>query len=321
MTNCQDRFCRYIEPEVLPHTLLNDCLYKPTHGQKPHVFVISGGTNHTSDPHFSPPGRWPLMFTIAGVNNRGYPLNHGAEGAGIFMQAPCADYATLPTASPDNITSCIMNYTTPNASCAIFAGGLAVLMSANPNLTLADLFFITAMTADKTFPSSRNWKNNSFGLAYNRRAGFGRLNLGKAVALATSAEWESLGDFDVWEQRIELNLILNKGDIEIEFDCDNEDAKAVLDIRVTMKARKLSFGSLNLHLVSPGGTTSELKIISEGDRKLDIRSMEFPSKKYLGEDPNGKWKLIFKETDDANRGFIQEASLFIYYIKKEPNRA
>ena len=322
MTNCQDRFCRYIEPEVLPHTLLNDCLYEPKNGIKPRPFVISSGSDHTSDPHFSPPGRWPLMFAIAGVNNRGYPLNHGAEGVGVFMCAPSADYAAIPTSSPLGTTSCLTNYTTPNASAAIFAGGLAVLMSANPDLTLADLFFVTAMTGDQTFPGSQTWESNAFGLNYSRRAGFGRLNLKQAVKLVTDQNdpWESVGDFYLWkEEKISLNLVLEKGEYTVEFTCDEPEAEAVLDVRLTLKSRKLSFGSLNPHLLSPQGTNSELKIISEGDRTLDIRSMEFPTRKHLGEDPRGTWKLIFKETDDANRGFIQDASLFIYYVKKRPD--
>ena len=321
MTNCQDRFCRYIEPDVISHEILNDCLYKPINGQKPHPFVVPGGSDHTSDPLFSPPGRWPLMFTIAGVSNRGIPYNHGAEGVGIFMQAPAAGLDAIPTASPINETSCLTNFTTPNASAAIFAGGLAVIMQANPNLTLADLFFVTAMTADKTTPKSVKWETNSFGLSFSRRAGFGRLNLGKAVSLVTDEEkpWKSVGDFYKWKKNVTTNLILEKGDYNITINFDEPEAKSILDVRVTMKAAKLSFGSLNPHLVSPTETRSELKIISEGDRKLNIRNMEFPSRMFLGENPNGNWTLIFREADDANRGFIENVELEIYYTKIAPD--
>ena len=84
-TNCQNRFCRYIEPSILDYSLANDCLYSPTNDSWAHPIIVPAGSGNVSDILFSPPGRWPLVFSISGINNRGLPLNHGAEGTGIFM--------------------------------------------------------------------------------------------------------------------------------------------------------------------------------------------------------------------------------------------
>ncbi|EAY22043.1 hypothetical protein TVAG_456780 [Trichomonas vaginalis G3] len=317
VTNCEGRFCRYIEPDVLPKEIANDCLYKPSEDNWQHPIVVPAGSDHTSDILFSPPGRWPLIFSVSGVSNRGLPLNHGTEGAGIFIACPCADMAPLPTASSTGDNDQYDNYTSTNASASLFAGALAVLMEANPSLTLADLFYVTAMTADKTYPESLNWEKNAFGVNFNRRTGFGRLNLGRAVDLALN--FSSTGNISEWSQKKQLDLVMEHGDYNITFNVDGDDMKSVISINLELQARKLSFGSLNSHVISPSGTVSEVKILTEGDKALDIRSMEFPSYKFLGENPRGTWTVTFKETDNANRGVITNAALHIYYTKTAPN--
>lgn len=319
MTDCMGRFCRYIEPNVLPKEILNDCLYEPREDNWQHAIVVPAGAGHVSDPLFSPPGRWPMVFTISGVNNRGLPLDHGAEGVGIFIACPCADNAPIPTASSTGIDDLYPNYTSPNASASIFAGALAVLKEANPNLTTADLFYITAMTADKTQPESLNWDKNAFGLNFNRRTGFGRLNLGRAVELAL--KFNSTGRFYQWNQTKMMNKILEKGEYNITFNVTDANIKSVISVVIRLTAKRLSFGSLNPHLISPKGTVCEMKILTEGDILLHITQMEFNSYKFLGEDPIGTWTLVFKETDDANRGVINSASLILFYTESAPDKS
>jgi hypothetical protein len=92
-------------------------------------------------------------------------------------------------------------------SAVIFAGSLALLMEANRRLTLSDHLFITAMTATRVHNESVLWAPNAFGLWFNRRVGFGRLNLGKAIALAKN--WESVGDiFEKTVGKTKLDLVL-----------------------------------------------------------------------------------------------------------------
>jgi hypothetical protein len=102
--------------------------------------------------------------------------------------------AKIWSAAPFNDTSynVIASFDLSEGSAAIFVGGLALLMEANRRLILADHLFITAMTATKVHNESVLGAPNAFGLWFNRRVGFGRLNLGKAIALAKN--WESVGD-------------------------------------------------------------------------------------------------------------------------------
>lgn len=313
------RFCIYPEPDSLKEDMIAKCLYNPTNGNKPKPIVVPVEHNQASDVLFTPPARWPLIFTIAGVNNRGLPLDHGSEGAGIFMACPVADRAAIPgaTVSPDYTMS---NFTTPNASAAIFAGGLAVLLGINKDFTIPDLMFITALTADVVQPDSLLWDKNGFGLNFNRRVGFGRLNLGKAVERAK--KWESLGRFKFMEKSINVDVDkeAHKMDEAEEYTFDFSDASedaTVLFAEVKLSGAQLSFGSLNPHLVSPTGTDCELKILSESDRSLKIKNVQLPAYKFLGDSLKGNWTLSFYKIDDAYRGLVTQITVKIYYVSKK----
>ena len=316
MTNCVDRFCRYIQPDVFSRHVLDECLYNPPADNWAHPIVVPAGANHASDPLFSPPAGWPMIFTIAGVSHRGQPLWCGAEGAGVFMCCPAADDAAIPAAGSCSDTEYISNFSSTNASAAIFAGGLSVLLSEVPTLKLADLFFITAMTADKNRPKGLIWRKNGFGLNYNRRSGFGRLNLGRALDLAK--RWESVGDFYLWKKTVHYNTLLDEGIYNITFDMDDLEGAATLSVCIEITALKLSFGSLNPHLVSPSGTRCEIKILTESDKKLNIEIMEFNTYNFVAENPKGTWTLYFMESDHAARGLIKDVTLNIFYTKKAP---
>lgn len=219
------------------------------------------------------------------------------------MAAPVAGNAPIYTASPSSSNSINKNFTTANASAAIFAGGLAVLLEANPSLTLSDLFYVTAFSADKVYPNLMNWDVNAINLNYHRRLGFGRLNLGRAVDIALN--WTSTGDF--YEYKIEktLNLIMPDKEYNVTFDFTEEEAKSVLCVSLFFKSKKLSFGSLNPHIISPKGTRCEVKLITEADTTSKIRYVELLSYKFLGENPKGKWTVSFRIADDAYHGTIE----------------
>jgi proprotein convertase subtilisin/kexin type 2 len=320
--HCQgSRFCRYVEPDDFTQQMASKCLYNPSgKNTEPKAFVVPVEYKLSSDVIFSPPARWPLFFTIAGTNNRGLPLDHGSEGAGIFMSCPCADRASIPAASVLENTAKLENFTTPNASAAIFAGGLAILYQQNENYTIPDLMFITAMTADKNHPGSLLWSKNSFGLNFNRRQGFGRLNLKKAVDLGEN--WESVGNFySTAQQKTGINEQMGEGSINFTFNFDGDEDDTVISLQLSLDAKELGFGSLNPHVHSPDGTDSEMKILSESDRELNVEHVELPSYKFLGDRLKGTWTVEFKQIDDANRGILTNVNLTIFYVKKRPSQS
>ncbi|EAY15079.1 hypothetical protein TVAG_019800 [Trichomonas vaginalis G3] len=314
---CSGRNCKYFQPTEFHVSIASKCLY---HSSNPKIIVVPIPTESATDVIFAPPAGWPLIFTIAGVTNRGMPLNHAAEGTGIFMAAPVAGIAPISGADAKNPTECIENFTSPNASAAIFAGGLAILKEANPNLNLTDLFFITAMTADKVCPESPLWSKNSFGLWFNRKVGFGRLNLNKSVELARN--WTSLGGFTKKTGMLSnINHILGNETESFRIPINASENDTVLFVNLQISGVKLAFGSLVPHLISPSGTKCEMKLLTYGSRYLNITNVTLPSYMFLGEKLNGNWTVEFRSVDDSHKGVLLHVALQIYYTSNRPQHS
>jgi hypothetical protein len=341
--NCIGRECQYIPASVLPRTIASDCLYDrlASNGSRAKLFVTPNGLDgRLTDVFFTPPTRWPLVFTVNSISNRGLPINRVAEGSGLFISCPGTrlDQDTPPAyihyATPETNTSCSkslhnVSFEYTNASAAMFAGAMAIVLQANPQLGLADLWYLFAMTATKANNFSVLWKQNQHGLWFNRRLGFGRLNLGKAVALARI--WGSPGlpyNTGVMNATIERAVLIPLTE------CDANDPRArasfefevkgvfVLVMAVRMKTRDFGFGSVIVHLRSPSNTTSELKILTEWSTlNQNIQQLDLTTNEFLGEPLEGTWIVDFPQVDSADRGLVEEIELIAYYARERPDRS
>jgi cbb3-type cytochrome oxidase subunit 3 len=333
---CQDRECQYIPASVVDQSVADSCLYDlgETAPLKVKKFVVpTGQDGYLTDVFFTPPTRWPLMFAITSLSNRGLPINRGVEGTGVFMSSPGTrmDQDTPPAQIPwsiagDNascsLSSPHLSFNYANASAAIFAGGLAVLHQVNPNLSLPDIWYILASTATVANPFSLLWNKNAYGLYFNRRLGFGRLNLGKAVHLAQSWNWNISTFHAVTVSQIDVLIPLTE--------CDNQDPRSnltfqfdkaghVMVVTVVISAQNLGFGSLIVHVISPAGTVSELKFLTEWSHfNADVQRLDLVSNEFLGEPLKGSWILRFPQVDSAARGLIVSANVTAYYTDTCP---
>lgn len=254
----------------MPFDIVNDCLYNTN---DPKIFITPAGDEST-DVMFGAPGRWPLFMTIAGSDNRGRPISHGSEGSGVFMNAP---NGIIPYCTPnDNSSSDVNSSKTGNskASAAIFAGAISLIKSTRPDLTLADLFFITAMTATINYNDSTLWDKNGFGLLFSRRSGFGRLRLGAALFQLES--WKSVGNIINFSSTYTFEKRLVGNDI-FNFTFVTPKRHSIISLRLSFTALDLTFGSLVPIITSPMNTTSELKILTEAAfGNDDIKFVELP---------------------------------------------
>lgn len=351
---CYSRECKYQRVDYLPHSFADRCLYSVLDSKSQKHFVVPSG-NYTSDIFFSPPSRWPLVFTIGSVSNRGFILNHGCEGAGLFLVCPGTREnndtapAKIPAALPDTEVSWDYNsFHESNASAGIFAGSLAIIMEANPKLTLSDHFFICAMTATKNSPRSFLWKKNAFGLYHNRRSGFGRLNLGKAVELAK--KWpKPLGlikMFRVKENKtpnkpisltntdsevnvtievipMKFNRTIYRNNVPIIEEDELTNQSTVVEVVISLYFADLGFGSFTCQLVSPNQDKRyELKILTEwSDLNENIAQLHLPSYQFLGERAIGNWTLCIPKIDNASRGILVHVGMDIYFVDEPPDQS
>jgi subtilisin-like proprotein convertase family protein len=188
--------------------------------------------------NFEPSQNTPFYFSVAAVNSNGKHTSYSTAGANVLISAPAGEYGDLAPAmvTTDQMT-CLRGYSsfpyvdaggwaeydaafTPfnypghpeNPSCnytSTFngtssaapnaAGVIALIHSANPNLSYRDIKNILVKTSTKVdadnavveldigadkFVAHLGWVENAAGYSHNNLYGFGRVNAGAAVTMA-----------------------------------------------------------------------------------------------------------------------------------------
>jgi hypothetical protein len=115
-------------------------------------------------------------------------------------------------------------------------------------------------------------------------------------------------------------------------ECDDDDPRsnltftftqsaATMVMALTLHTKDLGFGSLLVHLISPAGTRSELKMFTEWSKlNQNLDKLELLSNEFLGEELAGDWIVSFPQRDTADRGVIVSGNLTCYYTLERPSR-
>jgi hypothetical protein len=136
-----------------------------------------GVDGQLTDVFFTPPTRWPLVFTINLISNRRLPINGGRRvllssrrrGRG-WTRTRCPRGSATRTAAQRHVLG------RERVRCDIRRRDGRRPRGEAP-LALTDLWYISR---------SPLWNQNAYAVWFNQRVGFGRVNLGKAVELATA---------------------------------------------------------------------------------------------------------------------------------------
>ncbi|EAY09397.1 hypothetical protein TVAG_420190 [Trichomonas vaginalis G3] len=181
---------------------------------------------------------------------------------------------------------------------------------------VSDLFYVAAMTATKVYPKSHMWTKNAFDLYFNRQFGFGRLNV-KEMCAAFHDLSVSYGSPVKIVLKKTVNMPLPNEEVNFTFEF-KEKYNSVVCVDLRIHSKKLSFGSLNPHVISPGGTRSELKLITIDSIDYPIKSVDLNSYQFLGENPKGNWTVSFRINDYSDHGTLETLELRLYCTKNGP---
>ncbi len=189
-----------------------------------------------------------------------------------------------------------------SASAAQVAGVVALMLEANPELTVRDVQAILAFTADNLDESATE---NAGGLWYHESNGFGLVDALAAIQLASTwathppqSETTKNHPFDV--------LIPDEGSTEIGFTVD--PGFSVESVTLTFDIEHDNRGDVRLELTSPSGTTSVL-LRESVDVYNNFDSIQALSWAFLGEPSGGTWILKALDTEKYDEGTLIEPSL------------
>ncbi|WP_396433517.1 Ig-like domain-containing protein [Limnohabitans sp.] len=237
--------------------------------------------------------------------NDGYMSAHTVTGEALTVLAP-----------GDGGTSLASPYV---------AGVVALMLEANPGLGFRDVHSILAYSArympNATVYSPATWPNpssddalslnnasslNGVGLHFSMRTGFGVVNVGPAVRMAS--DWLRAGQVAAtvqgWEhqtptQNLSLTVPSAKDQmVQTQITISDRVTLESIQIEADVAAPNISY--MRIVLISPSGTESP---ISHGDiRGTDYghsSRLKMTSKHFWGESTEGTWTLQFWYTQDV----------------------
>ena len=316
------------------------------YGGKGTVYVWAGG-NGGPDDHTNIDGRTNHYGVIAvcATTDQGVQSNYSESGASLWVCGPSSgqDRNTLLSDRPGIYTT--RNYgrygefTGTSAATPTVAGVVALMRSANSNLTWRDVKLILAATARKNDSSDGSWNTGvgklgaSGNYHFSHRYGFGVVNASAAVTLAQT--WTLLPPLIRTTPVTETaNLAIPDGiqsgpsrpwgatvtsSLEVGDDVDFiEFVEIVADFDTD------EFRDLEVTLTSPSGTVSTIStrtyLLAKFRYDLSIDpDYRFGSAKHLGENPEGAWTLTMRDGWSGDTATLNSWSVRIYGHRARPN--
>jgi subtilisin family serine protease len=215
----------------------------------------------------------------------------------------------------------IMNGTssaTPSATAVI-----ALMLEANPKLSVRDIKYILARTAKHVDPGftgvtsttiisgtpivlEQGWDTNAAGYTFSNRYGFGAVDAAAAVAAAQTytaylpPAQDSTGNYTFQAAAPAIIPPHSAGGGYINFTV-SETFKTVEDVVIFLNVASTPGMECNqVELTSPSGTKSILLHAANGFTNAQVLNTRFESNAFYGEPPNGTWVLRFLDLCPAS---------------------
>ncbi|MGY6554322.1 MAG: S8 family serine peptidase [Wenzhouxiangella sp.] len=214
-----------------------------------------------------------------------------------------------------------------SAATPTVAGVVALIREANPSLTWRDVRWVLAHTARQIDPNSDNWFTNGAGLTYNWEYGFGAADAAASVQAARTmtrlppyrSENSARGQTGTIQAGsvLSANAQFNSSQINrVEF--------VTAHVRIEGGADDFDSGDLFITLTSPSGVTALLtpnRRCTEEDPETEEElwvfcensiDFSFGSVQFLGENPNGTWRLRVDAENSPQPASLTDWSVTIH---------
>jgi proprotein convertase subtilisin/kexin type 2 len=243
------------------------------------------------------------QITVGAVGPDGKRLSYSEPGANVLVSAPAEDITTSTVNGKYRA-----DFRGTSASAPMISGVIALMLSANPDLTWRDVKRILAKSARKTHPTDAAWVS-AYGYNFNPYYGFGVPDANTAVSLAKT--WSTVGNSSTlktcgpFTRNVNAALPDMPAALREVTDFINIDASCSITqiefVEVTFSAQHAYSGDLKITLESPNGLQSTLaqrrSCNDPGDACRPYSDWQFGSVRHLDEPTLGQWKL--KVSDEA----------------------
>ncbi|MBJ23571.1 MAG: hypothetical protein CMB64_02760 [Euryarchaeota archaeon] len=257
-------------------------------------------------------------FTIAvtAVHDRGAQSWYAEPGANIIVAAPSDGRDGIYTTDIEGSWGYSNgDYTDDfggtSSATPLVSGVIALMLEANPNLTWRDIQHLLVHSSRQNDASEPGWNTNGAGHEYNHKYGFGVIDAGAAVSLAST--WNTVST----ETIVDSGVLSVNGNIPDNTNNGLTDSIVISDsisvetVEVIFDADHNSRGDLEVSLVSPSGTVSYLAN-ERSDNGNDYNNWRFSTVLNWDEDSAGTWTLNVRDQDSGTTGTWNNWRMTIY---------
>lgn len=299
------------------------------------VYVVSAGNGRGEGDNSNYDAFAGSRFVIAvgAANRNGEQSSYSENGMNVAISALGGEYqppgvvwtttisgpeygsveleAFPTTEAPENYTDA---FNGTSAAAPQVSGAVALMLQRNPRLGYRDVKEILFRTArrDGLKGGDGFWRNGA-GFFFNHAFGAGLLNVSAAVDMAGT--WTNLGQLFLWTRSVEGNVAIPDGGAagaQAELDLSDVESLRVETVEVVVDVTHGNRGDLRLEIESPSGMPGivEPRPLDDGS---DLKSFQFSSVRYWGEQSSGVWKVKVLDTvANGARGSLTGVTLRVY---------
>ena len=298
------------------------------------------------------------VIVAAALTATGVSANYSSAGANIWVSAPGGEFGTdSPAIVSTDYTSCShgfsrssngsnsfesgsnslnsnCNYTSTmngtSSAAPNVSGAVALLLSAQPELTWRDIKYILAKTANRVYPASGNtihpisgenlpghvyqqgWVKNAADIYFHNWYGFGAVDVDAAVTMAKTYT-SALGTLESPE--------VDSGTISVAIpDHSKNGVTSTLNATDSLKIESVEIyfsvmhpkvSDLGVELTSPSETKSILMNINSQILDVNLTNAHLITNAFLDEVSDGTWTLKIIDGKASNEGTLTNWKLKI----------
>lgn len=292
------------------------------------IFVWATGNGGRYDDYCSCDGYINSIYTISigAVDNCGKKPWYAEPCPGTFAVTYSSGEVTgrldKQISTTDIRSRCTSTHTGTSAAAPIAAGIFALVLEANPKLTWRDLQHLVTKTSKIVSPEDESWQKNGAGFRVSSKFGFGALNAGDLVTLASSENWKTAKP----QHRCQTNVANVMMDLKPQgtinsvitaSGCTSDREKCITKLEhvqvVINLEKQAQRGQLEINLISPAGTKSDILRRRVRDTSRNgFQNWAFLTIFHWGESAEGKWRLSITDHSTSGGGKLKSWFLKFY---------
>ncbi|MBP7948532.1 MAG: S8 family serine peptidase [Verrucomicrobiales bacterium] len=310
-------------------------------GGKGTVFVWAAGNGASAGDNSNFDG-WANsvhVIAVSAIGDTGTASWYSEPGANILVCAP-SDHSgghqeitttDLPGADGFNTGGASGNYPDAaytndfggtSAACPLVAGVVALMLEANPALSVRDVQEILVRTAVRNDPANSGWITNGAGFHFNHQYGAGLVNASAAAVMASG--WTPLPPVEtrtLTQSALALAVPDNNASgVNRTFSFSPAEDLRVEHVTVAVDVTHPIRGQLAVDLTSPAGTVSRMAVRRTGDFGDDL-VWTMSTTHCRGESAAGTWTVKVADKAPGTTGTLNAVSLTLIGSVSAPTAA